>query len=456
MLCVAEQREERTTAPRSTTRGDAAPGQDCEGIPRDFRDDEPRPPLSLHAVCAYACVRATAARCVRLQELCKKCGVLTVSDHGGRHHLCSTCDHERRHPADEAAAASPAAPAFPLPGLFGRPEGCIDQLTEVERAAIITLHKVGWTGRDIAQLIKCNEHTVSLWVNRWNEFHSLSDKERSGRPRCTAEETDEKIEEMAEEKKFVVPKDIRRGLQLECCARTVRRRLDEVNLFGRVAREKDDYDDRTLKLRLSFARGFLHFTDQEWDAMIFSDEVHFCLGHHGQVWVQRPPGAAYDPQYCKPPDEARYKVTLWGCFCSKGIGAGRIFEGELNKQLYRDILEHNFKQTYQHFYPHQLFRFLQDNASPHYNPEVNTWMHNHGIHILEFPPRSPDLNPIENLWHVLKWRVEHRNPSTAEELELHLREEYEAVSEEECRTLARSMHDRLLQCIAFEGHKTKY
>ena len=217
-----------------------------------------------------------------------------------------------------------------------------------------------------------------------------------------------------------------------------------------------NYDDRTLKLRLSFARGFLHFTDQEWDAMIFSDEVHFCLGHHGQVWVQRPPGAAYDPQYCKPPDEALYKVTLWGCFCSKGIGAGRIFEGELNKQLYRDILEHNFKQTYQHFYPHQLFRFLQDNASPHYNPEVNTWMHNHGIHILEFPPRSPDLNPIENLWHVLKWRVEHRNPSTAEELELHLREEYEAVSEEECRTLARSMHDRLLQCIAFEGHKTKY
>ena len=30
--------------------------------------------------------------------------------------------------------------------MFGRPEGCIDQLTEVERAAIVTLHKMGWTG----------------------------------------------------------------------------------------------------------------------------------------------------------------------------------------------------------------------------------------------------------------------------------------------------------------------
>jgi transposase len=413
--------------------------------------------LSLTRCCGrLLCCLFTPVHAGCLQFECSVCGQRKAArhKHGSK---CSDC-HNQQHRQPSAAAAAAPAPAERSPPLsmFGRPAGCIDQLTVVERAAIVTLHKVGWTGRDIAQAIKCSENTVSLWVQRWRDDHSVADAERSGRPRCTAEETDEKIEEMAEEKKFVVPKDIRRCLQLECCARTVRRRLDEVNLFGRVAREKDDYDERILKLRLSFARGFLHFTDQEWDAMIFSDEVHFCLGHHGQVWVQRPPGAAYDPQYCKPPDEARYTVTLWGCFCSKGIGAGRIFEGELNKQLYRDILEHNLKPTYQRFYPHQLFRFLQDNASPHYNPEVNTWMHNHGVHVMEFPPRSPDLNPIENLWHTLKWRIERRNPCTAEDLERILKEEYEAISTEECRILARSMHSRLEQVIAYEGHKTQY
>jgi len=391
-----------------------------------------------------------------VQHPCKQCGQPTTARGGEKHRLCPECNHARRYPSSAAAAAPPPSPPSPPLSIFGRPEGCIDQLTELEREAIVTLHKLGWLHKEIAAKVPCSEKTVSLWVRRWEEEHSLDDKGRSGRPRCTDEDTDARMQEMAEEKKFVTPRDIRRELQLACSGRTVRRRLDEVDLFGRVAREADAFDARILRLRLSFARGFLHFTETEWDTVICSDEVHFCLGHHGQVWVQRPPGTAYEPQYCKPADEPTATATLWGCLCSKGVGAGRLFLGELNSQLYRDILEHNLKPTYQRFYPRGLWRFLQDNASPHYTAAVNTWMHNHGVHIMEFPPYSPDLNPIENLWHVLKHRVEHRNPRTAEELKQIIGEEYEAVSESECAKLMRSMPARLQQCIEFEGHKTKY
>jgi transposase len=418
--------------------------------------------ISFDTIAGFVCVRL----CVPDDDVdglikikCKMCENWFTSNIGDRHHLCKTCKHERYYPSSSATSApSSSAPSssFSSPSLFDRPEGCIDQLTIEQRAAIITLHRIGMLAKDIAIKIPCSANTVSLWITRDGKEHSLNDKERSGRPRCTDDETDVVIEEYAEEKKFIVPKDIRRELQLECSARTVRRRLDEVNLFGRLARELDTFDDRILKLRLSFANGFLHFTDDEWDTVIFSDEVHFCLGHHGQVWVQRPPGAAYHPQYCKPHDDPIANITVWGCFCSKGMGAGRIFIGELNKQLYRDILQHNLQPTYQRYYPSGVWRLLQDNASPHYNPEVNTWMHNHGIHIIEFPPRSPDLNPIENLWHLLKWRVEHRNPRTAEELERFIGEEYEAITTQECTTLAHSMHNRLVQCIEFQGHKTKY
>jgi transposase len=41
-----------------------------------------------------------------------------------------------------------------------------------------------------------------------------------------------------------------------------------------------------------------------------------------------------------------------------------------------------------------------------------------GYNILQdYPPSSPDLNPIEHVWSLLKCSVARRNPSTKEELE---------------------------------------
>ena len=60
--------------------------------------------------------------------------------------------------------------------MFGRPTGCIDQLTTVERAAIVTLHGVGWTGRDIAHELHCDEDAVTRWVHRWQETRSLGER----------------------------------------------------------------------------------------------------------------------------------------------------------------------------------------------------------------------------------------------------------------------------------------
>ncbi len=118
--------------------------------------------------------------------------------------------------------------------MFGRTTGCIDQLTEVERAAIVTLHKTGWIGRDIAEVIKCSEKSVSVWVRRWQEEHSVKDAERSGRPRCTTDDIDQEIGLLADKKPILTPKDIKRELRLPVSAHTISRRLDEVGLFGRV------------------------------------------------------------------------------------------------------------------------------------------------------------------------------------------------------------------------------
>ena len=135
------------------------------------------------------------------------------------------------------------------------------------------------------------------------------------------------------------------------------------------------------------------------------------------VWVQRPRGKRFDPNYLVERIPHSERVSLWGCFCARGVGQAEIFVGEFDAKRYVDILQHNLIQTAMHFYPREHWWFQQDNAPQHTSHLAQRWFHNHGVDLLDFPPYSPDLNPIENLWSILKARVEARLARTTDEVE---------------------------------------
>jgi len=177
--------------------------------------------------------------------------------------------------------------------MFGRPSGCIDQLTTVERAAIVTLHGVGWTVRAIAEELRCSEQTVSLWLTRWNETHSLEDSERSGRPRCTTDETDQQIGLLSDHKTTSTPRDIQRELRLPVSLDTIDRRLTEIGLFGRVQETEYALSEFDIQRRLAFANEYKDRSEDWWADVMFSDETSFPLQYHPRVYVRRPPGMAH-------------------------------------------------------------------------------------------------------------------------------------------------------------------
>ena len=199
-----------------------------------------------------------------------------------------------------------------------------------QRAAIVTLATLGHERNEIACGLPCNPKTVTQWTHRWEEERSLDDAPRSGRPRCTDAATDYRIVAVAEEEKFVTPKQIGEKLALPLSDDTIRRRLDEGGLYGRVARPVPMWTAEHILKRLRFAEGYAHWTERDWERVIFSDETHIELNQHGQVWVQRPVGAAFDPQYVAPHRLHSGRVTLWGCFCAKEIGQAEIFVGEFD------------------------------------------------------------------------------------------------------------------------------
>jgi transposase len=371
--------------------------------------------------------------------------------------MCNDCHHEQyRHVSVAASIALPPSPSSPPPTLFDRPHGCIDQLTVEQRSAIIALHKIGKLNKDIALLIPCSERTVSLWVNRWREQHSVTDAERSGRPRCTEEETDVAIEEFADEKVNVVPKDVVRELELPISARTVRRRLDEMGLFGRVQQDEHAYTDENIRRRLSFAEGYSRWTEEDWARVVFSDETHFYLGHHGREYVQRPVSMALDPKYTRKTEQLKGKVSLWGCICAGGLGHAELYIDTLNARKYQSILALNLVSTAHQFWPRGQWWYQQDNASSHTAGTSQVWFHNHGIDLIEWPAWSPDLNPIENLWNDLKRRVYAHHARTMEELEQWIGIEWQATDLNFVSSICRSMSQRLQLLLDNHGHKVSF
>lgn len=321
---------------------------------------------------------------------------------------------------------------------------------------IIALWKEGRSQIEIASKIPCHRHTVAEWIHRWENDHSLQDAARSGRHRATDEEVDERIISFAEEKVRTVPKEIVRELALPVSARTVRRRLDEVDLHGRVGRAEYPYDANGIRRRLSFAEGYGGWSAEEWERVIFSDETHIEIWGRTKVWVQRPPGTAFDAEYLTNRMPHSERVSLWGCFCARGVGQAEIFVGSFDAAKYVDILQHNLLQTALHFYPREHWFFQQDNAPQHKSRAATQWFHNHGVTLLDFPPYSPDLNPIENLWAIVKTRVEKRLARTTDELERILKEEWEALDADLLKSLAHSMPQRCAAVIANAGHKAPY
>lgn len=76
--------------------------------------------------------------------------------------------------------------------------------------------------------------------------------------------------------------------------------------------------------------------------------------------------------------------------------------------------------------------------------------------IIDWPSNSPDLNPIENLWSIVKGNVEKRMPKNLDDLERYMGEEWEKIKKPVLIGLVRSMRRRCEMIIEANGERIAY
>uniref|UniRef100_A0A672Q0N8 Inactive rhomboid protein n=1 Tax=Sinocyclocheilus grahami TaxID=75366 RepID=A0A672Q0N8_SINGR len=101
------------------------------------------------------------------------------------------------------------------------------------------------------------------------------------------------------------------------------------------------------------------------------------------------------------------------------------------------------------------FIFQQDLAPAHTAKSTKSWLNDHGVGVLDWPANSPDLNPIENLWGIVKRKMRNKRPKNADELKATVKETWASIPPQQCHKLITSMPRRIEAVIKAKGAPTK-
>jgi hypothetical protein len=155
-------------------------------------------------------------------------------------------------------------------------------------------------------------------------------------------------------------------------------------------------------------------------------------------------------------------ITVWCGLTSEGILGPFLFDDTLTGATYLNLLQEAIMPDLRAQFGNDVQIYLQqDGAPPHYHRDARAFLDEHLTNrwigrwgVVEFPPLSPDLTPMDFfLWGHIKDKVYSRKPRIIDDLKTTIVRECEAIPRAMLRVVVDSLVPRYQRCLAQQGHQ---
>lgn len=328
------------------------------------------------------------------------------------------------------------------------------------RAAITALHQRGYRNCEISRMLCVARETVSRVIKRFKELGHDGERPGKGRKRSVNTSRNRQlIKKRVQRNPRISMRKIARdtGINREAVRRMAK---NELMLKPYKLQKRQLLTEKNKQVRLQRCRQLLQrAAGKNWENFLFTDEKLFTVeqAHNRQndrIWSANAPGPSSVVEH----RQKSKSVMVWAGVCASGKTPLVFVEQgvKINKDVYvRDILQAVVLPWAQQHFGDQKWTLQQDSAPAHRAKTTQEWCKTNFpsfISAAEWPPYSPDLNPMDySIWSVLEARVCAKPHNSLESLKQTLRKEWDRMSEEELRRVAENFPRRLKLCIKAKG-----
>ncbi|KAG1225891.1 hypothetical protein G6F67_009177 [Rhizopus microsporus] len=241
--------------------------------------------------------------------------------------------------------------------------------------------------------------------------------------------------------------------------------LHSMGFSTQIKKKKPLLKKSHMEARLKWAKAHKDWTEDDWRRMVFSDETKINVwGSDGCKYFWRRPGDKLQLHHLDLTVKGGAgSVMLWGCMTWDGPGyACAIEDGTMKASDYVHILSTTLMDSLNYYgYKQEAIYFQQDNDPKHTLKLARAWFKENGFkeeHTFNWPAQSPDLNPIEHLWHHLKLRLSlyEGRAKGVHDLWSRIEKEWNSFTKEQCQAYIKSMPARCRAVIKAKGGYTRY